>query len=162
MTFKCEYLQTVYLETLLCRHRLHGAPSISRQTEVVKWDQALTPLTGDSSLHFRTRHIQRDNPADREQVTPQQYRSRDKLFYFQYNPKGLMITPQQEIKPRHLSKLSPELFFLHLCQALYSWGPGDHTWVNRDISHEIRQHTFVRRIQVDICQRQKMKSRSVK
>lgn len=72
----------------------------------------------------------------------------------------LVLPPGQTAKTQHLCKLGPKLLLLSLGQTLNGRSLGSHRCVDRDICHGVGQQTFVRRIQVDICQRQ-IRSESV-
>lgn len=71
-----------------------------------------------------------------------------------FRQQGPHSTPEHTAKTQHLCKLCPELLGLSLRQTLDSRSLGSHRCVHRDIRHGVGEQTFVRRIQVDICQRQ--------
>ena len=71
-----------------------------------------------------------------------------------FRQRGPHSTPECTAKTQNLCKLRPELLGLGLCQTLNSRSLGSHRCVHRDICHGVGEQTFVRRIQVDICQRQ--------
>ena len=118
-----------------CGHSPHGAPTRCQTHANQGLQRAVSVgLQGPSPRATSPEHSQHSGPS--------------------LGWEGLTVTPRCTAMTQHLCKLSPELLRLSICQTLNSRSLGGHCCVDRDVCHGVGEQTSVRRIQVDICQRQ--------